>query len=228
MSLYYALLVATILERAIEIAVSNSNARWSLERGGREVGRGHFPAMVALHSAFLAGCVLEPLLRGRTQLPVLWPVALAVAAACQALRWWCIVTLGRQWNTRVIVVPGLGRVARGPYRWLKHPNYVAVVCEGFALPAVGGAWLTAAAFTVGNALLLRARVKSEDAALRLLEPESGGQSARTNAGLGPARTNAGLGPAQTNARLGPAQTNAGLGPAQTNAGLGPAQKETPA
>jgi methyltransferase len=95
---------------------------------------------------------------------------LALVVAAQALRWWCIGTLGRQWNTRILVVPGLSRVARGPYRWLSHPNYVAVVVEGFALPLVHTAWMTALAFTVLNAALLWVRISAENQALRHLEP----------------------------------------------------------
>jgi len=163
--LYAVLLAFTLVERLAELVVSLSNAQWSFERGGREYGRGHFPAMVALHAAFLAGCLLEPRITGRTVAPAIAPYALAVALACQLLRWWCIAALGRQWNTRVIVVPGLARVAGGPYRWLRHPNYLAVVVEGIALPAVGGAWITAVVFTVANAFLLRTRLATEDRAL---------------------------------------------------------------
>ncbi len=90
---------------------------------------------------------------------------LALVLASQALRWWCIVTLGRRWNTRVIIVPGLAPVRSGPYRFLPHPNYVAVVVEGVALPMVHGAWLTALAFTVLNAGLLTVRIRTENAAL---------------------------------------------------------------
>ena len=85
--------------------------------------------------------------------------------AAQALRWWCITTLGKQWNTRVIVVPGGGLVAGGPYRFFSHPNYVAVVLEGLALPLVGGAWITALVFTVLNAALLTVRLQVENRAL---------------------------------------------------------------
>ena len=80
----------------------------------------------------------------------------------------CIATLGRQWNTRVVVVPGAARVANGPYRFLPHPNYVAVVAEGVALPLVHCAWVTALIFSLLNAALLRTRIKVENAALRSL------------------------------------------------------------
>jgi methyltransferase len=86
----------------------------------------------------------------------------------QALRWWCIATLGRRWNTRVIVVPGLAPERAGPYLWLRHPNYVAVVVEGAALPLVHAAWITAVAFTALNAALLAVRIRVEEAALATL------------------------------------------------------------
>jgi methyltransferase len=76
-----------------------------------------------------------------------------------------VATLGHRWNTLVIVVPHAPLVRRGPYRWLRHPNYVAVVAEGLALPLVHTAWLTAAAFTLANAVLLRVRIRVENAAL---------------------------------------------------------------
>ena len=163
---YTALVVATGLERIAELVVSSRNARWSFARGGVEYGRRHFPPMVALHTGLLLACLAEVWLLGRPFLPWLgWPM-LALVVASQALRWWCIATLGQRWNTRVIVVPGLPLVARGPYRWLHHPNYVAVVVEGFALPLVHTAWITAIAFTVLNAvLLLGFRIPCENRAL---------------------------------------------------------------
>lgn len=121
--------------------------------------------MVTLHAALLVGCVVEPWAAGRPFVPVLgWP-ALGLAVAAQGLRWWCITTLGPRWNTRVFVVPGLPLVEAGPYRLLRHPNYVAVVAEGAALPLVHSAWATALGFTVLNLVLLRVRIRCEDAAL---------------------------------------------------------------
>jgi methyltransferase len=165
---WYALLVlATGVERLAELVVSARNARWSFARGGVESGAGHFPPMVALHTGLLVACLAEVVLADRPFLPWLgWPM-LALVLGSQALRWWCIATLGPRWNTRVIVVPGLPLVSRGPYRWLRHPNYVAVVVEGLALPLVHTAWVTALAFTAVNAvLLLRFRIPAEERALR--------------------------------------------------------------
>ncbi|MGV8977774.1 MAG: isoprenylcysteine carboxyl methyltransferase family protein [Cellulomonas sp.] len=167
-TLYLVLLGAVAVERLAELVVSARNARWSFARGGAEHGRGHFPAMVALHTALLVGCAAETVLTDRPFLPALgWP-ALVAALASQVLRWWCIATLGPRWNTRVIIVPGLPLVSSGPYRWLRHPNYVAVVLEGIALPLVHSAWVTAVVFTVLDALLLaRFRIPAEERALGL-------------------------------------------------------------
>jgi methyltransferase len=121
--------------------------------------------MVALHTALLAGCVAEVWIGDRPFVPALgWPM-LALLVAAHALRWWCIRTLGPQWNTRVVRVPDMPLVTAGPYRRLSHPNYLAVVVEGFALPLVHSAWITALAFTVLNALLLRVRLRVEQEAL---------------------------------------------------------------
>ncbi|MFC7877286.1 isoprenylcysteine carboxyl methyltransferase family protein [Isoptericola sp. NPDC057391] len=166
-ALYAALVLATGLERLAELVVSARHARWSFARGGVESGRGHFPAMVALHTGLLVACLVEVVVADRPFLPWLgWPMVVLVLAS-QGLRWWCIATLGERWNTRVIVVPGLPLVHRGPYRWLAHPNYVAVAVEGVALPLVHTAWVTALAFTILNAwLLLGFRIPAEERALR--------------------------------------------------------------
>jgi methyltransferase len=165
MSWYPVLILLVGLERLAELVVSKRNAAWSKERGGREYGAGHFPPMVLLHTGLLVGALAEFWLADRPFVPALgWPM-LALVVLSQALRWWCIATLGRRWNTKIIVVPGLPLVTGGPYRLLTHPNYVAVVMEGFALPLVGSAWITAAVFTVFNAFLLRVRISAENAAL---------------------------------------------------------------
>ncbi len=181
--LWYVMLVLGVgVERLAELVVSARNARWSFARGGVESGRGHFPPMVALHTALLVACVAEVGIADRPFLPWLgWPMLVLVLGS-QALRWWCIASLGPRWNTRVIVVPGLPLVSRGPYRWLRHPNYVAVVLEGLALPLVHTAWVTALAFTVLNAvLLLGFRLPAEERALRAAVAVAGPQPDRERA-----------------------------------------------
>jgi methyltransferase len=162
---YLLLLLAVGVERLAELVVARGNMRWSLARGGVVSGRGHYLWMVALHTGLLLGCLVEAGLADRPFVPALgWPM-LALVVAAQGLRWWCVATLGRRWNTQVVVVPGLPLVTRGPYRWLRHPNYVAVAAEGVALPLVHTAWLTAAAFTALNAVLMVVRIRCENAAL---------------------------------------------------------------
>ncbi|MFF6995473.1 isoprenylcysteine carboxyl methyltransferase family protein [Streptomyces sp. NPDC008313] len=170
MTWYALLLLAVAAERVAELAVARRNASWTLARAGVEHGRGHYPVMVALHTGMLMCCFLEPVLTRRPFLPALgWPM-LGLAVLAQALRWWCITTLGPYWNTRVIVVPGARLVGAGPYRFLRHPNYVAVVVEIAALPLVHTAWLTATAFTGANAILLAVRVRCENTALAQAAP----------------------------------------------------------
>jgi methyltransferase len=168
MNWYVLLIGAVVVERLAEVVVAKRNRAWSRAQGGVEFGAGHYPAMVALHTGLLAGCLFEAITLQRPFVPVLgWPM-FAIVLAAQALRWWCIATLDHQWNSRVIVIPGAARIAAGPYRFVPHPNYVAVIAEGVALPLVHTAWITALVFSMLNAFLLRTRVRVESAALASL------------------------------------------------------------
>lgn len=166
---YLGVIAATGVERLVELRVGKRNLAWSLENGGVEYGRGHWPFMVVLHTGFLFGCVAEALWN-----PIAVPLAfsglmLLLAVGCQALRWWCISTLGMRWNPRVVVVPGGARVTSGPYRFIPHPNYVAVALEGLVLPLMFGCWRTATVFTVLNAGLMVVRIRCENVALSELK-----------------------------------------------------------
>lgn len=173
--LYVALLVAVAAERVVELVISTRNARAAFAKGGVEHGRGHYPTMVVIHTGLLVGAAVEVVAFGRPFLPAVgWP-ALALVVGAQALRWWVIGTLGARWNTRVIVVPGGERAVNGPFRFLAHPNYLAVVVEGFALPMVHTAWVTALVFSVANAALLWVRIRVESAALQALRAPEGGR-----------------------------------------------------
>lgn len=162
--LYLALLAAVALERGLELRLSERNARRALARGGVEHGRGHYPVMVVLHAAFLISCAAEAL-----AFPAAPPAPALLAAggalAAQGLRWWAVAALGERWSTRVVVVPGAAPVTGGPYRWLRHPNYLAVVLEVACLPLAWGSWRTALLFTLANAALLRVRIRAEERAL---------------------------------------------------------------
>jgi methyltransferase len=162
---YWVFLALLALERIGELVLSTRNAAWALSQGGREVGQGHYRVMTAFHTAFLISCAVEPWLLQRP-FPGGWGfVALGAALVAQALRYWAIATLGRRWNTRVIVLPDAAPVTEGPYRFIKHPNYVAVGLELLAVPLIHGAWLTALVFSLGNLLLLRVRIQVEEEAL---------------------------------------------------------------
>ncbi|CAL9670789.1 hypothetical protein SUDANB176_07468 [Streptomyces sp. enrichment culture] len=161
------LVAAVAAERLAELVVSVRHSRWARARGGVEHGRSHYPVMVALHTALLAGVLVEVAVAGRAFVPAVGWSALCAVVLLQGLRWWCVRSLGPRWNTRVIVVPGLPLVRRGPYRWLRHPNYLVVAAEGVALPLVHSAWLTALVFTAANAALLTVRLRVENAALGL-------------------------------------------------------------
>jgi methyltransferase len=165
----FTVLVALVaVERVVELVVSKRNLRWSRAHGGVEYGHSHYPYMVVLHVGLLVCCLVEVWVWQRPLIPALSLLMLVLVLASQALRWWCIATLGHRWNTLVVIVPGMPRVTGGPYRWLRHPNYVAVVVEGIALPMVGFAWVTAVVFTVLNAWLLTVRLRVENAALATL------------------------------------------------------------
>jgi methyltransferase len=159
------LVLAVLAERAVELLVSSRNARRLRSQGAVEAGRGHYPAMVAFHAALLLACVAEPAL-----LPGPWPAPAALSAGAavllaQGLRWWAVATLGGRWTTRVLVLPGAPPVRSGPYRWLRHPNYLAVAVEVLALPLATGAWRTALVATALDAVLLRVRIRAEERAL---------------------------------------------------------------
>ncbi|MDX1888999.1 isoprenylcysteine carboxyl methyltransferase family protein [Mycolicibacterium sp. 050158] len=163
--MYYAFILAVAIERLVELAVSRRNATWSLAQGGREFGRGHYPVMTAMHGLLLFGCITEVWGLHRPFLPWLgWPMV-AVVVLSTITRWWCAIVLGKRWNPRVIVIPNAPLVTSGPYRWMHHPNYAAVVAEVAALPLVHSAWLTAIVFSAANALMLHTRIKIENSAL---------------------------------------------------------------
>lgn len=152
------LLVA--LQRAAELVYANRNSRRLLAAGAIEHGRRHYPLLVLLHAAWLAAVFfLVP-----PEAPVIWPL-IAVYLLLQAARLWAVASLGRFWTTRVITQPGAPLVRRGPYRWLKHPNYLIVAAEIAVLPLAFGAWALALGFSLANAGLLAARIRVEDEAL---------------------------------------------------------------
>jgi methyltransferase len=152
--------------RLIEMRLSRRHQRAMAAGGAAPLPEPVFPAMVALHTGILAAAVLETLLLGRPFIGALAIPAVALVVLANALRFWVIATLGMQWNVRVVAsTPSLGVVTRGPYRFVRHPNYVAVFVELAALPLVHGAYLTAIAGALLHAAILRRRIGLEESVL---------------------------------------------------------------
>jgi methyltransferase len=162
---YLGILAVLAAERLCELFLSARNARRAFAAGAVEAGRGHYPAMAAFHTLFLAAAAAEAILLRRPFPGALGWFALAGALLAQALRYWCVVTLGPRWNTRIIVWLGMMPVTNGPYRFVRHPNYLAVIVEIACVPLIHGCWLTALVFSAGNAVLLAVRIRAEEAAL---------------------------------------------------------------
>jgi methyltransferase len=153
----------------LELWLAQQNYRRAKAAGAQEFGAGHYPLFFGLHIGWMVGWSLEGWRRGG-RLNRAWPLWLSVFIAAQGLRYWCITSLGRYWNTRILVIPGAAIIRRGPYRWLNHPNYLAVALELLSVPLLFNAWLTALVATVLNAaLLLGLRIPAEEKALELLK-----------------------------------------------------------
>jgi len=163
--LYTLLVLLVALGRLIELRIAGRNRHALLARGGVEVAPRHYRWMVLLHTAFLICCPLEVWLLGRPFVPALGIPMLLLVLLATGLRYWVISTLDGRWTTRIVVLPGASPVTGGPYRFLRHPNYLAVITEMLALPLVHTAWLTAILFSVLNGLILHVRIRAEEEAL---------------------------------------------------------------
>jgi methyltransferase len=163
--LYTLLIVLVAVGRVVELRIAARNRRALLARGGVEVAPGHYRWMVLQHAAFLVCCPLEVWLLGRPFLLALGIPMLLLVVLATGLRYWVITTLNGRWTTRIVVLPGSSPVTGGPYKFLRHPNYLAVITEILALPLVHMAWITAIVFSILNALILRVRIRAEEEAL---------------------------------------------------------------
>lgn len=162
---YLILLALLAAERVFELFISRRNARRALAHGGIEVGGDHYRVMVAMHTLFLISCAAESLFLARAISPFISMISLLGVILAQLLRYAAVMTLGERWSTRIIVMPDAAPVTRGLYRWIRHPNYVAVAIEIAALPMIRGCWITAGVFTIANAVMLAVRIPAEERAL---------------------------------------------------------------
>ena len=164
--LFGVVIAAVVLQRLLELRVSARHEKVLRQRGAVEAGASHYPWMVALHTGLLVAAPLEVWLLDRPLLPLLAATAGVGLVGATLLRYWTIRTLGERWTTRVLYLPGSEAVSQGPFRFLRHPNYLAVMVETIALPLLHTAWLTALVFGTLNAFLLRERIRVEEGALR--------------------------------------------------------------
>lgn len=158
-----------IFQRLWELSKAKQNRIWALSAGAQEFGAWHYPFFFLLHIGWLIGWTVEASL-GSPAVSEFWYLWLSLFAIAQVLRYWCIKSLGKSWNTRILVIPGAAAIRRGPYRFLSHPNYVAVAIELISVPMIFGAGITATIATFLNAaLLLGIRIPEEERALKLLK-----------------------------------------------------------
>jgi methyltransferase len=162
---YLILLAMLVVERIFELNLARRNARRAFDRGAIEVGQVHYRVMVAFHALFIVSCVIEAAFFPHALPSIVAWIALSAEMCAQALRYWAVSTLGDRWNTRIVVTPEREPVTTGPYRFMRHPNYLAVVIEIAAVPMIGGAIFTAIAFSIGNALILAVRIPAEELAM---------------------------------------------------------------
>ncbi len=162
--MFIALFSFLILQRMAELVLAGHNRRWAMDHGGREYGGRTYPVIVIVHALFYVSLLLEWSFRSRGWDPH-WQLWILLITAAQMLRLWSIKSLGRCWNTRIIIVPDVKLVLRGPYRFIRHPNYAVVIVELLAIPALCGAYFTAAIFSLANAVILAVRIPEEERAL---------------------------------------------------------------
>ncbi len=162
---YISLLVLVGIGRLGELAISRRNQRHLEKQGARKIPEPHFRFMVLLHTCVLVGAGLEVLFLHRPLIPALAIPMATLFLLSNVLRWWVIQALSGRWTVEVMDASRAGVVSSGPYRWVRHPNYVGVVAEVFSLPMIHTAWITSIAGTLGYLAILRRRLRVEDGVL---------------------------------------------------------------
>lgn len=163
--IFYIIVFLVIAQRITEVFIAKRNEKWMLSQGAYEVGASHYPYMIALHSSFFLFLIVE-VLTNKSSLSPLFPLFFILFIAVQALRIWCLRSLGPFWNTKIIILPGAEVVKKGPYVFFRHPNYAVVCLEIVLLPLMFQAYFTAFCFTLLNITMLSVRIPLEEKALR--------------------------------------------------------------
>ena len=148
-----------ILQRLSELLIARRNEKWLLAKGAVQYGQSHYPFMIALHTIFIFSIIAEYVLDG--QPPISW-LFLAIYLFVLSFKFWALASLGKYWNTKIFRVPGVSPVKKGPYKFLKHPNYIEVVCEVAVIPLVFHLYYTAVIFSLLNVAMLAVRLRVEN------------------------------------------------------------------
>jgi methyltransferase len=169
---FIAFFIVIVLQRLIELLIAKSNEKLMKQQGAIEFGTMHYRFMVLIHMLFFSAFIVEKLSLNRG-LSQLWILLLLTFLGAQVIRIWAITSLGKYWNTKIIVLPNSAVVRRGPYRYIKHPNYFVVAIELIVIPLLFEAYYTACLFTILNGLILSIRIREEEKALNKLTEYEG-------------------------------------------------------
>lgn len=165
MTLFICVVGFIIIQRIVELLVARNNEKWIKSKGGYEVGTNHYPYMVAIHIGFFISLIIEFMVFAQT-VSRFWVLLFVLFISLQIMRAWVIASLGRFWNTKILVLPGAHVVKKGPFHFIRHPNYVVVTSEIIVIPLMFEAYFTAIVFTILNLIILSVRIPKEEAALR--------------------------------------------------------------
>ncbi|KQL20197.1 isoprenylcysteine carboxyl methyltransferase family protein [Cytobacillus solani] len=165
--LFYTFVFLLISQRVLELLIAKRNERSLKQKGAIEFGHSHYPFIVAVHSLFFVSLILEVILFQKHLTPS-WPIFLSLFLIAQFGRLWALTSLGTFWNTKIIVLPEGDIVKKGPYKYVKHPNYIIVSIELIVIPLLFQAYMTALLFTILNAIILSIRIPAEERALNSL------------------------------------------------------------
>lgn len=154
-----------ILQRLFELYIAKRNEKWMLEKGAVEIGQAHYKWFILLHILFFVTLTVEVVLQSlQHEIKVSW-IFVWLFIILQIARGWCIGSLGKFWNTKIIVLHNVILIKKGPYRWLRHPNYIIVLIELFTIPFIFQAYFSSIIFPSLHILLLMIRIPAEEEAL---------------------------------------------------------------
>lgn len=162
--MFYIIIIFIICQRIVELIIAKRNERFLLSLGAFEVGKNHYPYMIAMHVSFFISLIIEVLIFNRS-ISKSFPFLLLLFLLVQVLRIWCIVSLGKFWNTKIIILPGANVLRKGPYLFMRHPNYFVVTMEFILIPFMFQAYFTAITFTFLNIWMLSIRIPLEEKVL---------------------------------------------------------------